>query len=193
MTGIGDGIKFGIIVVGADPLHPVIDTGRRSLAGHLFDISDVDIALLIDGVPELLFGPACFCQDFRSLRIEHKHVRSSGYAIALDVVCYGRDVVLDRRRGKAARYNLAVGTEHRYSAILRLQSRIIHVELIPRISLLPRSLSNQRMPTRRSAENGFRKLSRLALSDVPKNQADRPTDCGVGACDRIRRGLPRSG
>ena len=48
MTGIGNGIKFGIIVVGADPLHPVIDTGRRSLAGHFFDISDMDIALLIN-------------------------------------------------------------------------------------------------------------------------------------------------
>src|SRR4249919_1188376 len=36
------------------------------------------------------------------------------------------------------------------------------------------------MPTRGSAENGFRKLSRLALANVPKNQADRPADCGVG-------------
>jgi len=50
MAGIGNGIKFGIVVVGADPLHPVIYTGRRSLAGHFFDISDMDIALLINSV-----------------------------------------------------------------------------------------------------------------------------------------------
>src|SRR5262245_39898437 len=102
MTGIGNGIQFGIIVVGTDPLHPVIDTGRRSLARHFFDISDMDIALLINSVPKALFGPSCFRQDFGSLRIEHEEVGSCRYAIALDVVCYGRDVVFDRRRRKPA-------------------------------------------------------------------------------------------
>src|SRR6185503_10293519 len=78
MTRIGDGIKFGIIVVGADPLHPIIHARRRSLASHFFYISDADIALLINSVPEPLFGPACFRQDCSPLRIEHKDVGSSG-------------------------------------------------------------------------------------------------------------------
>src|SRR5215813_9760952 len=90
MTRIGNSIKLGIVVVWADPLHPVIDTGRRGLAGHLFDISDMDIALLINSVPKPLFGPARFRQDFSSLRIEHEDMRGSRHAIALDIICYGR-------------------------------------------------------------------------------------------------------
>src|SRR6185312_13724660 len=35
------------------------------------------------------------------------------------------------------------------------------------------------MPARRSTEHRFRKLSRLALSNVPKNQANRAANCGV--------------
>src|SRR6516164_9711914 len=110
MTGIGNRIEFGIVVIGADPFHPVIHARRRSLAGYFFNISDMDVALFIDRIPEPLFGPACFCQNFSPLRIEHKDVGSSSYAVALDVVCYGRNVVLDRRRCKPARYDLTVGT-----------------------------------------------------------------------------------
>src|SRR6266850_2967688 len=99
MTGIGNGIKFGIVVVGTDPLHPIIHARRRSLAGHFFDISDMDIALLINSVTESLFGPACFRQDFSPLGIEHEDMRGGRYAVALDVVGYCRNVVLDRRRG----------------------------------------------------------------------------------------------
>src|SRR5215510_2134269 len=153
MTRISNGIKFGIIVIGADSLHPVVHTGWRSLAGYFLNISDMDIALLINSVAELLFGPTRFRQNLRPLRIENKDMGSSGYAIPFNVVCYGRYVVLDRRRRKTAGDYLAVGAQHRDGAILRLEARIIDVELVPGVAFLPGPLGNQRMPARRAAEH----------------------------------------
>src|SRR5215467_366117 len=88
---------------------PIVNACGRSLAGDFLDISDTDSALLINGVPEPLFAPARFREDFCALRIENKNVGSSSYAVAFDVVRDGRDVVLDGGRSKAAGYNLAVG------------------------------------------------------------------------------------
>src|ERR1043166_4168686 len=169
MIGIGDRMKYGVIVIGADALFPIIDAGGRSLAGDLLYISDAQIALFIDGVAKPLLGPSRFRQNFCALRIEHENMGSGGGAVAFDIVRDGGNVVFDRRCRKAARYDLAISAQHRYRAILRFEPGVIDVKLIPGISLFARPLGDQGMPARGSAVNGLRKLPWFALPDIPKN------------------------
>jgi len=88
MTPLRYGIEFGIIIVGANSLGPIVDASRRGLTRYFLDVSDVRVALLIDSVPELLFGPSCVGKNLCALGVQDKDMWRSGNPIPFYLVCY---------------------------------------------------------------------------------------------------------
>src|SRR3990172_4146462 len=98
LPGTRHRMEFSVVVIGVHPFLPVVSAGRRSLSRHLLDVSNVNIALLIDGVPELLFGPTRIGENFGTLGIKDQDMGISSNPISFDLLGYGPDVVLDGRR-----------------------------------------------------------------------------------------------